>query len=57
MKMNITITLSKIMAFCLLGSSIFLDMVNTHTASTFMYTVPFITALVLGKQGLDLLKK
>jgi hypothetical protein len=31
--------------------------VNTKTASTFMYTVPFITALVLGKQGIDLIKE
>jgi hypothetical protein len=53
---KITITLSKIMAFCLLASSLALDFINTHSASTFMYTVPFICGLVLGKQGIDLIK-
>jgi len=56
MKFNIVITLSKIMAFALLGSALALDFVNTHSSSTFMYAVPFIAGLVLGKQGLDILK-
>ena len=50
---KITLTLSKIMAFCLLASSLALDFINTGTASTFMYTVPFICGLVLGKQIID----
>jgi hypothetical protein len=56
MKNNITITLSKIMAFALLFSALALDFVNTKSAATFMYAVPFICTLVLGKQGIDLLK-
>lgn len=56
MKWKITITLSKIMAFALLVAALALDFVNTKTASTFMYAVPFISGLVLGKQGLDILK-
>jgi hypothetical protein len=57
MNFKITVTLSKIMAFALLGSALWLDFVNTHTAATFMYAVPFIAGLVLGKQGLDILKE
>ena len=54
---NITITLSKIMAFTLLAGSIALDIINTKSATAFMFAVPFISALVLGKQGLDILKQ
>jgi len=53
---KITFTLSKIMAFCLLIAALALDFVNTESAATFMYTVPFICGLVLGKQGIDLIK-
>lgn len=57
-KMNhITVTLSKVMAFCLLAAALALDFINTKSAATFMYTVPFICGLVLGKQGIDLLKE
>ena len=57
MKFNKTVTLSKVMAFTLLGASLALDFINTHTAATFMYAVPFIAGLVLGKQGLDLIEE
>ena len=53
---KITFTLSKIMAFCLLLAALGLDFANTKSAATFMYTVPFICGLVIGKQGLDILK-
>ena len=53
---KITFTLSKIMAFALLASALALDFINTKSAATFMYSVPFICTLVLGKQGIDLLK-
>lgn len=56
-KVSITITLSKVMSFALLAAALALDFVLTKTASTFMYTVPFITGLVIGKQGIDLMKE
>jgi hypothetical protein len=48
----INITLSKIMAFLILGSALILDLKNGG-ATAFMFVVPFISALVLGKQYLD----
>ena len=53
---KITFTLSKIMAFCLLLAALALDFINTKTASTFMYAVPFIVTLVIGKQAADIIK-
>ncbi len=53
MKINITLTLSKIMAFVLLFSALALDFITTKSASTFMYAVPFVCSLVLGKQAFD----
>jgi hypothetical protein len=52
LELLITLTWSKIMAFALLACSIVLDLKN-GTASTFMFTVPFISALIIGKQYLD----
>ena len=57
MKFRITVTASKVMALLLLLASVFLDVYNTKSASTFMFAVPFISALVLGKQGMDTLKE
>lgn len=56
MKNEIKLTLSKVMAFALLGAALALDFCITKTAATFMYAVPFITGLVIGKQGLDIVK-
>jgi hypothetical protein len=55
-KVSIRVTLSKIMAFALLASALCLDFIVTKSAATFMYTVPFVAGLVLGKQGIDLMK-
>lgn len=40
------------MAFVLLGCSVTLDLINGG-ATAFMYTVPFVSALILGKQYFD----
>ena len=51
-KLLITLTWSKIMAFAILGCAVFLD-VRNGGATTFMFAVPFISALILGKQYMD----
>lgn len=56
MEWKITVTLSKIMAFILLISALALDFFITKSASTFMFTIPFIAGLVIGKQGFDVLR-
>ena len=54
MKVNLLITLtwSKIMAFIILACSIWLDLVNGGS-TTFMFAIPFISALIVGKQYFD----
>jgi len=54
MKLNLLVTLtwSKIMAFLLVVCSLTLDIINGG-ATAFMFTVPFVSALILGKQYLD----
>jgi hypothetical protein len=52
MKFAITITASKLMAFCLLAGAISIDIKNGN-ATAFMFAIPFISALVLGKQYMD----
>jgi len=51
-KLLVNLTWSKIMAFTLLVCSIILDLINGG-ATAFMYTVPFVSALILGKQYFD----
>ena len=52
MRLLITLTWSKIMAFLIIIGALYLDISN-HTNSTFMFTVPFASALILGKQYFD----
>jgi len=52
MKLFINLTWSKIIAFLILGSAIYLDVKNGG-ASSFMYALPFIVFLITGKQYLD----
>jgi len=51
-KLLITLTWSKIMAFFLVGCALTLDLKNGG-ATAFMFTVPFVSALILGKQYFD----
>lgn len=50
MKWSINLTWSKVMALLILIAAVYLDWENTGI-SAFMYAIPFITALILGKQG------
>ena len=52
MKFAITITASKLMSFCLLAGALCIDLKNGESTA-FMFAVPFISALVLGKQYFD----
>lgn len=52
MQTAIRLTASKVMAFILVGCSVLLDILNGG-ATAFMFTVPFVSALVLGKQYFD----
>ena len=53
MKINIEITNSKIMAYCLLAAAIYLDIKGDRSGTVFMFAIPFIVALITGKQYLD----
>jgi hypothetical protein len=48
----VTLTWSKIMAFCILGSSFALDLIHGDS-KTITFAIPFISALILGKQYFD----
>ncbi len=52
MKLAITLTASKLMSFCILAGALALDILNGG-ATAFMFAIPFISALVLGKQYFD----
>jgi len=52
MKILVTLTWSKIMAFLVLGSALFLDIKNGG-ATAFMFALPFVVFLITGKQYLD----
>jgi hypothetical protein len=52
MKLAITLTASKLMSFCILAGALTLDILNGG-ATAFMFAIPFISALVLGKQYFD----
>jgi hypothetical protein len=51
-KLLVTLTWSKIMAFMVLIAAVSLDFYNGGATCT-MFAIPFISALVLGKQYFD----
>ena len=56
MKFAIILTWSKIVAVFILGAAVYLDLQNGgHNA--FMFSLPFITGLIVGKQAFDKTKK
>ena len=57
MKVDIKITNSKVMSYALLAAAIYLDISGDRSGTVFMYTVPFIAAMIGGKQYLDRNKK
>lgn len=48
----LTLTASKIMAFVIIACAVALDFENGGSTA-FMFAVPFVSALILGKQYLD----
>lgn len=52
-KVYLNITMSKIMAYLILILAFVMDMVNDRAGTVFMFAVPFVCALVVGKQYLD----
>ena len=52
LKILVTLTWSKIMAFLILGCAMFLDIRNGG-ATAFMFAVPFVVFLISGKQYFD----
>lgn len=57
MKFAITLTWSKLMALILTVASVYVDKISEVNGSVFMFTVPFIVALILGKQAGDAVKE
>ena len=57
MKFNILLSWSKIMALVILIAAIFLEIKGETKGTIFMFTIPFITALITGKQIIDRNKK
>ena len=51
-KVSITLTGSKIMAFLILGCAVVLD-IKSGSATAFMFCLPFVSALIIGKQYMD----
>ena len=52
MKFIVTITASKLIAFCILAGALAIDLLGKG-ATAFMFAIPFVAALVLGKQHFD----
>ena len=47
------VTMSKLLAFYMLTLAVVIDLAITKSAIAFMFAVPFVSALVLGKQKMD----
>ena len=56
MRFSIYLTWSKIMALLILGCAFYLDIKNGGISS-FMYALPFIVAMIGGKQAVDYMKE
>jgi len=56
MKFNITLTWSKFVALLILISGVGLDYIAGGNNS-FMFSLPFVSALILGKQGVNMVEK
>ena len=57
MTFKIVVTLSKIMAFLLLGCAVYLDAKNGTGIQAFTYATPFVVFLITGKLLSDHFKK
>jgi len=52
-EIRIKLTWSKLMALIILIASIFLELKGNRNGTIFMFTIPFVTALITGKQIID----
>ena len=52
MKVEITLTWSKIVAVLILGCAVYLD-IKHDSITAFMFAVPFIVTMIVGKQYVD----
>ena len=57
MKFNIELTWSKLVAVLILGSAVYLDKTLQTEGRLFTFSLPFVAALIVGKQGADLVAK
>ena len=57
MNFQIVLTLSKIMAFLMLGCAVYLDAKNGTGIQAFMYACPFVVFLITGKMVSDYFNK
>ena len=57
MNFKIVVTLSKIMAFLLLGCAVYLDAKNGTGIQAFTYATPFVVFLITGKMISDYFNK
>ena len=57
MNFKIVVTLSKIMAFLMLGCAVYLDAKIGTGIQAFMYACPFVVFLITGKMVSDYLNK
>ena len=57
MKFNITITFSKIMALIITLAAVIIELKSETSGTIFMFALPFIVALITGKQLIDKNKK
>lgn len=55
-KINFTLTLSKLLAYLIFVAAIYLDVHYDVKGQIWMWSIPFSVGLVAGKQGFDMLK-
>ena len=53
MKINITLTWSKIVALIILLCAVCIEMKNALGGTVFMFSLPFVVGLITGKQIID----
>jgi len=57
MKFSITMTWSKMMAFLILVCAVIIDVKQGLNGVVFMFSLPFVSGMVVGKQYIDRNKK
>lgn len=52
-KVYLNITMSKIMAYLILILAFIMDLLNDREGTVFMFAIPFVSALIVGKQYIE----